>query len=118
MTANILTAGLTHQSPTPPGVRRFDWHAGAFAVISAAWLVVEGDGFRINEQQRREVLAGLRDLPDYKHRTWTELVRWLGASDRDGEFARMGQLRRMLLISSLSVLMVHFLTDGRYFHGV
>jgi hypothetical protein len=106
------------QSPTPPGVARFDWHSCAMGGIAAAWLVVEADGFRINAQQRREVALGLRSHPDYKHRTWTELTRWLGASDRDGENAPFGRLRRALLIGGLSVLTVHFLTDGRYFQGV
>lgn len=110
----MLTAGLDHQQPTPPGVRRFDWHAYAMAGIHAAWLIVEGDGFRINAQQRREVREGLRDRPDYRHRTETELGRWLGATDRDGRTARFGKLRRAAFVGGLAILVVHLVTDGDY----
>lgn len=116
--APVLTAGLTHKAPTPPGVRRFDWHAYAMAGIHAVWLGVELDGFRINAQQRAEVRAGLRATPDYRHRTETELTRWLGASDRDGANAPLGKLRRALLIGTLAVLVVHFCTDGEFFNGL
>ena len=113
--SDLLTVALTHKTPTPSGVRRFDWHAFAMAGIHAAWLVVEVDGFRINAQQRREVALGLRAAPDYRHRTETELTRWLGATDRDGATAPLGRLRRALLIGGLAVLVVHFVTDGDFF---
>jgi hypothetical protein len=110
----ILTAGLTHKGPTPPGAPRFDWHAWAMLGIHVAWLAVEGDGFRINADQRRQVREGLRPAPDYRHRTETELGRWLGATDRDGRTARLGKLRRGLFVGGLAVLVVHLVTDGGY----
>ena len=90
---------------TPPGAKKFGWHSYAWAGWFATFLIVEGNALYKNARGGRE---------DYQHRTLTENVRWLAATDRDGLTTKFGRFRRVALIGSLGWLVIHFLTDGEY----
>lgn len=105
MTARPLTIGPDHDHPTPAGEKRF----GAYSIAWAAWAVgfgvIEGLALYKNKRGGRE---------DYEHRTLTENVRFLAATDRDGARAPLKKLRRVGLLSLVSWGVAHFLTDGTY----
>lgn len=101
-----ITIGPDHNHPTPPGAKRFGWYSVAWAVWAAGFAVVEGLAIHKN------IKGSGRN--DYQHRTLTENVRWLAATDRDGSKAKFRKLRRVALISTVSWGVAHFLTDGEY----
>lgn len=90
---------------TPPGAKKFGWHSWAWLVWMLFFLIVEGDAVIKNIQGGRD---------DWQHRTLTENVRWLAATDRDGLIVKFGKFRRLALIFLMSWLVFHFFTDGEY----
>ena len=91
--------------PTPPGRKRFGWYSVAWAGWGVAFFLIEGLAIRKNNHGGRE---------DYQHRTLTENVRFLAATDRDGQQARWRRFRRIGLWSLLAWLVPHFVTNGEY----
>lgn len=100
-----LTIGPDHKHPTPPGAKRFGKYSYAWAVWGASFFVIEGAAIYKNARGGRA---------DYQHRTLTENVRWLAATDRDGQQAALKKFRRVGLLSAVAWMVAHFLTDGDY----
>lgn len=100
-----ITIGPDHNHPTPPGAKRFGKYSVAWAAWGAAFFIIEGAAIYRN-------VRGGRD--DYQHRTLTENVRWLAATDRDGQKAKFKRFRRVGLLSTVAWMVAHFLTDGDY----
>lgn len=92
-------------SPTPPGRKRFGWHTGVYAAATVVLGATEAHALWANQHGGRE---------DYQHRTITENVRWLAATDRDGQHAPMRRARRVALLSSVTWLALHLATNGEY----
>jgi hypothetical protein len=92
-----LPAPAVAPSPAPAGAKRYSWHVAVYAGALAAVLVAEQDGVRANMRQRAEVKAGLRERPDYTHRTFSECT-WavfgFHPDDLAGGDVRFGKLRR------------------------
>lgn len=100
-----FTLGPDHDHPTPPGAKRFGAYSVAWATWAAAFGVIEGLAIYRNKRGGRA---------DYEHRTLTENVRFLAATDRDGQRAPFRRLRRVGLLGVVSWGVAHFLTDGTY----
>lgn len=101
-----ISIGPDHDHPTPPGEKRF----GVYSIAWAAWVALF---FAIEMPAVVENARGKGRL-DYEHRTLTENLRWLGATDRDGKKAWHAKSRRMLMVSGLAIGVAHFVTDGDY----
>lgn len=100
-----FTLGPDHDHPTPAGAKRFGAYSVAWAAWGATFFIVEGLALRKNRHGGRA---------DYQHRTLTENVRYLAATDRDGQQAKFRRLRRVALLSTVSWGVAHFLTDGTF----
>ena len=70
-----------------------------------AWIVCEAAGIALNE--RRDLEGKPRS-----HRTFTELARWLFATDKAGARARYRGLRRFAGIAAVGWLAVHFMVEN------
>lgn len=70
-----------------------------------AWLVCEVAGIALNEKYDAEGKPR-------SHRTFTEMVRWLFATDKAGARARYRGLRRFAGLAGLAWLVVHFLVEN------
>jgi hypothetical protein len=103
---STITLGPDHDHPTPPGAKRFGLYSVAWAAWTAAFFAIEMPAVIKNAKGSGRL--------DYQHRTLTENLRWLGATDRDGKLAKHAHLRRMLMISGLAIGVAHFVTDGDY----
>lgn len=100
-----FSIGQDHNHPTPEGAKRFGAYSYAWAVWGLGFAIVEGLALHKNKRG---------GLADYQHRTLTENVRWLAATDRDGKKAKFNKLRRIALLSTVAWGVAHFLTDGDY----
>lgn len=100
-----LSIGPDHNHPTPPGAKRFGAYSLAWAGWAALFFAIEAPAIIKNHHGGRE---------DYQHRTLTENVRWLAATDRDGKTAHLRKFRRVGLLALVSWGVAHFLTDGDY----
>lgn len=100
-----FTIGPDHDHPTPPGEKRFGKYSVAWALWGAAFFAIEGAALYKNKRGGTE---------DYQHRTLTENVRFLAATDRDGQKAPFRRQRRISLLGAVSWLVAHFLTNGSY----
>lgn len=100
-----FTIGPDHNHPTPPGRKRFGKYSIAWAIWGAAFFAIEGAAMYKNKKGGRA---------DYEHRTLTENVRFLAATDRDGQQAKFRRERRIGLLGTVAWGVAHFLTDGSY----
>jgi hypothetical protein len=102
---SVISLGPDHNHPTPPGVKRFGLYSVAWAAWGIAFFVIEVPAIIKNKHGGRD---------DYQHRTLTENVRWLAATDRDGQSAKLRRFRRIGLLGTVAWGVAHFLTDGDY----
>ncbi len=102
-------ASLLRQEPGPATNtdrhRQFGWYSAAWAGWAAAFAVIEGAGVQANKRGGQA---------DSEHRTLTENIRFLAATDRDGQHSRLRVWRRIALLTGLSWLAAHMTTNGGF----
>jgi hypothetical protein len=100
-----ISIGPDHDHPTPPGQKKWGKYTVAWAGFTVLFFAIEIPAVIANKRGGRE---------DYQHRTLTENIRAVFATDRDGAHAKHPKLRRIAGISSIATGVAHFLTDGSY----